>query len=96
MPITSGRNGNFFLCSAANSPSAARRRRRSSSSLRRAPIPASSIVSMISWYFERPGNVVRRPVHTTSIPSSGLIPSRIAVVRQHTASSTASLSFRHR
>ena len=96
MPITSGRNGGFFLRSAANSPSAASRVRRSSSSLSRAPTPASSIVSMTSWYFERAGKVVNRPVQTTSMPSSGLSPSRIAVIRQHTASMTASASLRLR
>ena len=96
MPITSGKNGSCFLRSAANSPSAARRLRRSSSNLSKAPTPASSIESMTSWYFERPGKVVSRPVHSTSIPSSGLTPSRIAVIRQHTASMTASASLRLR
>ena len=57
-------------------------------------MPASSIVSITSWYFERPGKVVRRPVTTTSIPSSGFMPSRIAVCRQQTASITASSSFK--
>ena len=91
-PITAGRYGSFCLRSAANSPSAASRRRRSSSILSKAPTPANSIVSMTSWYFERPGKVVSRPVHTTSMPSSGLTARRIAVIRQHTASSTASAS----
>ena len=54
-PITRGRKGSFFLRSGANSPSAARRRLRSSSILSSAPSPASSIDSMISWYWERVG-----------------------------------------
>ena len=48
-PITSGRNGNFFLRAASNRPSAANRFLRSSSIAIRAPSPASSICSTISW-----------------------------------------------
>ena len=47
-------------------------------------------------YLERPGKLVIRPVAMTSSPSSGRTASRPALVRQQTASSTASLSLRLR
>ena len=93
MPMTSGRNGSFFLRSAREQALGGEAPAPLLEQLEQRADPGELDRIDDSWYFERPGKVVRRPVHTTSMPSSGLMPSRIAVVRQHTASSTASLSF---
>ena len=93
IPMTSGRNGIGFLRSGSNRPSAASFFLRSSRSFKSAPSPATSIVSITIWYFDRPGNVVSRPVTMTSMPSSGTRPSFPACPRQHTPSSTALSSF---
>jgi hypothetical protein len=95
-PMTAGRKGSGRLRSASNSPSAASRRLRSSSSFSSAPSPASSIDSITSWYTERPGNVVSRPVQMTSMPSSARTDSFDTVPRQQTDSMTADSSFRRR
>lgn len=51
-PMVLGRKGSGFFRSSANNPSSASFLRRSSSILRSAPSPASSMDSMMSWYFE--------------------------------------------
>ena len=95
-PMTRGSIGSGRLRAASNRPSAASFCLRSSSSLSSAPTPATSSASMISWYRERPGKLVSRPVAMTSSPSSGRTASRPALIRQQTASSTASVSLRLR
>ncbi len=54
-PIVVGRYGSGRLRSGANNPSAASRWRVFSSSASSAPSPASSRLSITTWYFERPG-----------------------------------------
>ncbi len=54
-PITRGMVGRGRLRPASNSPSAASFAFSRSSWASRAPMPAGSMVSMMIWYWERPG-----------------------------------------
>ena len=93
-PITSGSHGIGFLRRSSNRPSAASACRRFSSIAISAPAPAGAMSSTIIWYLDWPGNVVSRPVATTSSPSSGLTDSRPACPFQQIAAKTARSSFR--
>jgi hypothetical protein len=93
-PITSGRNGSGRLPPASNSPSAASAARRFSSIAISAPTPAGASSSITIWYFDWPGNVVSRPVATTSMPSSGRTARLRKVFFQITAASTERSSLR--
>ncbi len=95
-PMTSGRYGSARLRSAANRPSAVNAWRRFSNIAISAPTPAGASDSMTIWYFDWPGNVVRRPVAMTSIPSSGGVSSRAAWPRQITPERHARSSLRSR